>query len=205
MSSKNINSQEKTDTRTRILVTTWQLMEEHHGQGVNMSDIAKAVGISRQALYLHFASRTELMIATLRYVDEVNGLDERLGQLTGAAGIALLESSVEVWGNYIPEIYGLAKVMLSTRDTDEATAAAWDDRMGCLRDACQAIIETLAHEAILAPVWTPNEAIEMLWAMLSVSHWEQLTVECGWSNAQYIDWMKTTLRRAFVAEGASGG
>jgi len=71
-------SSKKTDTRTRILTATWHLMEQRRGQGVSMSDIAKAAGISRQALYLHFDSRTELMIATVHYVDEVKGLNERL-------------------------------------------------------------------------------------------------------------------------------
>jgi hypothetical protein len=87
-----------------------------------------------------------------------------------------LEASVEVWGNYIPEIYGLAKAMLSTRDTDEATAAAWNDSMSCLRDACREIIEALEREEILASAWSQKEAIEMLWTMLSVNNWEQLTI-----------------------------
>jgi AcrR family transcriptional regulator len=199
VSSDKIDSQNKIDTRTRILAATWQLMEQHHGQGVHMRDIAKAAGISRQALYLHFASRTELMIATVHYVDEVKGLAERLNQLKAATtGIELLEAGVEVWGNYIPEIYGLAKAMLSTRDTDEATAAAWNDSMSCLRDACQAIIEALDREEILAPTWSQKEAIEMLWTMLSVHNWEQLTIECGWSTSQYIGRMKTLLKRTFV-------
>ena len=96
-------SSKKIDTRTRILMATWQLMEQRRGQGVQMGDIAKAAGISRQALYLHFGSRTELMIATSNYVDEVKGLNERLKQLKAATtGIELLEACIEVWGNYIP-------------------------------------------------------------------------------------------------------
>ena len=59
-------------------------MEQRHGLGVSMGDIAKAAGISRQAVYLHFASRTELMIATTNYVDEVKGLNERLNRFKAA-------------------------------------------------------------------------------------------------------------------------
>jgi AcrR family transcriptional regulator len=174
-------------------------MEQHRGQGVRMIDIAKATGISRQAVYLHFGSRTELMIATTQYVDEVKGLNERLNHLRAAkTGVELLEACVEVWGNHIPEIYGLAKAMLRTRETDEATAAAWDNNMSCLRDVCREIIEAIDHEGILAPEWSRSEAIEMLWTMLSFHNWEQLTIECGWSTAQYINWMKTLLKRTFV-------
>ena len=166
-----------------------------------MRDIAKAVGISRQAVYLHFASRTELMVATMQYVDEVKGLNERLDQLKAAtSGIELLEKSIDVWGNYIPEIYGLAKALLRTRDTDEATAAAWNSSMDCLRDACRETIGALDREGSLAPVWSREEAIEMFYTMLSVNNWEQLTIESGWTTAEYVDWMKTVSKRAFVDE-----
>ena len=194
-------SSKKTDTRTRILDATWHLMEQRQGRGVSMGDIAKAAGISRQALYLHFDSRTELMIATVQYVDEVKGLNERLEQFQEAtSGIELLDICVDVWGNHIPEIYGLAKALLNTRDTDEATAAAWSSCMGCLHDVCQTIIETLDQEKILAKKWSRSEATEMLYTMISIHNWEQLTVESGWSTDQYISRMKVLLKSTLVEE-----
>ena len=65
--------QNQSETRTRILAATLQLMEQRRGQGVRMSDIAGAAGVSRQAVYLHFGSRTELMVAATHYGDEVHG------------------------------------------------------------------------------------------------------------------------------------
>ncbi len=53
-------SSENSETRDRILDAAWTLLEEKAGSGVRMSDIARQAGISRQAVYLHFASRTEL-------------------------------------------------------------------------------------------------------------------------------------------------
>lgn len=35
-------------------------------------------------------------------------------------GLEALEAFVEVWGNYIPDIHGLAKALLTSRDTEEA-------------------------------------------------------------------------------------
>ena len=194
----SMSSHEK-DTKTRILEAAWHLMEQRQGQGVSMGDIAKATGISRQAVYLHFASRTELMIATSNYVDEVKGLNVRLNRLNEATnGIELLEICVEVWGSYIPEIYGLAKAMLMTRDTDEATAAAWNNNMKCLHDVCQEVIVALENEGILASEWSPKEAVEMFWTMISINNWEQLTKECGWTTSQYIDRMKMLLKLTFI-------
>ena len=192
-------SSNEIDTRTRILEAAWHLLEERRGQGVSMGDIAKEVGISRQAVYLHFASRTELMIATMNYVDEVKGLYERLEKLQSIpSGIELLEACIDIWGNYIPEIYGLAKAMLLTKDSDEAMAAAWNNSMGCLRDVCQQTIETLDSEGMLSSEWSPEDATELFWTVISINNWEQLTKECGWSTKQYLDHMKTLLKRTLV-------
>jgi AcrR family transcriptional regulator len=60
-------SSEKISTKTRILDTTWKLLEARD-KNTRMSDIAKAVGISRQALYLHFPTRAALLIATTRHL-----------------------------------------------------------------------------------------------------------------------------------------
>ena len=68
-----MSSKEK-NTRDRILHATWQLMEQNLGKTISMSDVAKAAGISRQAVYLHFQSRTDLMVATSSYVDELKNL-----------------------------------------------------------------------------------------------------------------------------------
>src|SRR5215210_3958710 len=97
-------------TRTRILEATWRLMEERNGRGVRMRDVADAGGVSRQAVYDHFGSRAELMVATARYGDEVRGLEERLrGYRAAVSGVERLEAFIEFWGNYIPEIHGIAR------------------------------------------------------------------------------------------------
>ena len=73
-----------------------------------------------------------------------------------------MEAYVEVWGNYIPEIYGIARALLAERESDEAVAAAWDDRMGVVYDACRDIIEKLRRDGTLVPGWPSNEAADLL-------------------------------------------
>ena len=87
-----------------------------------------------------------------------------------------------------------------TRETDEASAEAWNDRMSALYGICEEVIIALERDNILAQTMPKNAAIEMLWTMLSIQNWEQLTIECGWSTKQYIAGMKTLVKRAFVDE-----
>jgi AcrR family transcriptional regulator len=188
------------ETRTRILKATWQLVEARRGQGVRMGDIAKAAGISRQALYLHFTSRADLLIATTHYVDEVRGLHERNRHWREAqSGLEKLDAYVAFWANYIPEIYGLGKALLAVHDADEAAAAAWDDRMASLRSGCRQTIEALYQDGQLASEWTREAATDIFWTLLSVRNWEQLTVECGWSQEQYITQLRKLLRKTLVS------
>jgi AcrR family transcriptional regulator len=165
-----------------------------------MRDIAEAAGVSRQAVYDHFGSRAKLLVETTHYVDELRGLEERRSRFQGAtSGVELLEKYVEFWGNYIPEVYGMAKALLADRETDPAAAAAWDDRMGAVRASCRRTIEALHRDGMLAPEWSSREeAADLLWTMLSVRNWEQLTIECGWSVEQYVDRMQKLAKRTFV-------
>jgi len=195
MSSDNI------ETRTRILQATVRMLEEQGGRGVRMGDIAKAAGISRQAVYLHFASRAELLVAATRHLDEVLDVDRRLAPSRAAtSGAERLALYIDSWGHYIPEIYAVAKALLLAQDTDDAAAAAWNDRMQAMREGCRAAIEALHSDGKLAPEWTSERATDVLWTMLQVPNWENLTIECGWSTQQYIRWMKTVARRTFIDE-----
>ena len=93
MSSQNL------ETRERILESAWTLLAESHASAVRMSDIAKRTGISRQAVYLHFPTRAELLIATTRYIDHVKDIDKRLAKSRSAAsGLERLNAYVEAWG-----------------------------------------------------------------------------------------------------------
>jgi len=194
-------SSENLQTRARILDATVRMLEEHRGRGVRMGDIAKRAGISRQAVYLHFGSRAELLVAATRYLDEVLDLDRRLAPSRAAtSGAERLALYIDFWGHYIPEIYGVAKALLLARDTDQAAAAAWNDRMLAMRDGCRAAIEALHSEGNLASEWAPERAADALWTMLLVPNWENLTGECGWSTRQYVCWMKTVAKRTFIDE-----
>ncbi|MDH3465563.1 MAG: TetR/AcrR family transcriptional regulator [Gammaproteobacteria bacterium] len=192
-------SSSEIETRTRILDATIRLLQKQAGKGVRMGDIAKASGISRQAVYLHFASRADLLIATTRHLDEILDLDKRLTRSRAAqSGIERLDAYVHFWGNYIPKIYGVAKALLVAQEADQAAATAWQERMLALRDGCEAAITALESDGALAEEWNTKKASDALWTMLSVQNWEHLTIECGWSSRQYVDAMKTLARRAFV-------
>ena len=192
-------SSENTETRTRILNATWKLLEANQGRGVRMSDIAKQAGISRQAVYLHFPTRSELLIATTRYLDDIKGIDGRLALSRETSnGKDRLDAFIDAWGNYIPEIHGIAKALLAMKDTDQAADLAWSDRMQAVRHGCVAAINAANNDGSLAQDLAVKQATDILWTWLSVRNWEQLTRQCGLSQAQYIETIKRTAHRTLL-------
>lgn len=197
-------SRKISNTRDRILQAALHLLEASQGTGVRMTDIAKQAGITRQALYLHFSTRAELLIATTHYLDELKGSEERLAaSRTAQTGSERLDAFIEAWGNYIPEIYAIARALLAMKDTDSAAAKAWDERMQDMREGCEAAINALERDQLLAPDQPPDQATDILWTLLSVRNWEQLTLECGWSQARYIETLKAVAWRILVIEEVS--
>ena len=166
-----------------------------------MGDIARETGISRQAVYLHFATRTELLIAAALYRGDMLGVKDRLAPSRAAkSGVERLELYIEFWGRYIPEFYGVAKALMMAQDSDDAAAAAWRDRMLAMRDGCRAAIDALHADGVLANGWTRPKATDVLMAMLQVPNWEYLTLECGWSSREYIRQMQSLASQVFVGK-----
>jgi len=191
----------KSDTRTRVLDAVLALVSDTPDTSLRMADIARRAGISRQALYLHFATRTDLLVATTLYVDEIKDVEARLaGSRAASSGEERLAAYIDAGGNYIPEIYGIARVLLALKDAgDDAAAAAWDRRMAAMREGCASAINALKSDGRLAPEHPRGRATDLLWTMLSVRNWEQLTIDCGWSQKAYIANLQNAARQLFVA------
>lgn len=192
-------SSESPDTRARILDAALALLEAGGGAGVRMSDIARAAGVSRQAVYLHFENRADLMVAALRRLDERLGIEARLAESRAApSGEARLMAWIAAWGGYLPEIAGVARAVLAMRGGDAAAAAAWDDRMAAMRAGCAAALRDLERDGALAPGWDHGAATDLLWTLLSVPAWELLTGGCGWRQDAYVARMQDAALRLFL-------
>jgi len=184
-----MSSQKKTKEQTaeKILTSACNLIGENHDEIVTMADIAKAAGISRQALYLHYPNRADLLVALARHADKIHNIDARLDASRRATvGVERLHLFIDAWGNYIPDVYCIASALFAMKDTDEAAEAAWNDRMNALRHGCEAAVKALQHDGVLSADRSVKEATDILWTMLSIQNWELLTRSCGWSQERYI-------------------
>lgn len=195
----DIMSSKEIDTRSKILHACWDLMVDNLGQGVRMSDIAKAAGISRQALYLHFKTRADLFIATTRFMDDELGIGARLAPYREAkTGPEKLNTFIAFWAKQMTLIQGIARALIALKSTDAEAATAWDERMSAVLGECRATTTLLSEEGRLTPDLTPEEAARVMATSLSFQSWDVLTREADWSQKDYIARMQNVVARAIL-------
>lgn len=193
-------SSDQLSTPQKIMAATWRLMEAERAPAVRMSDIAKAAGVSRQAVYLHFENRAALLIATTRYMDEVLEAQARLIPFRAAkGGEAKIRAFVAAWAGQVRRVQGVARALVAMRVTDAEADAAWRDRMGAMREGCASAVAALAAEGRLAAPWTEETATDLFAATLSFETWDHLTAERGWSETDYIDRIGEQMTRTLIA------
>lgn len=185
-------------TKEDILDAAWALVAEK-GAEVSVAEIAKASGVSRQAVYLHFTSRGGLLMALVKRADERFGIkadffeaaalqkpDERLG------------ACLDVWFRFVVNILPVATDLIRLRATDADAAEAWNDRMTDLRSWHRALVEGLKEEGVLKPAWSVEDASDYLWATSSVQTWSLLSMECGWEFDKTARTLKKTIMKSLL-------
>ena len=192
-------SSEQSDPRQKILQSAIALLESGDVT-IRVADVAKAAGISRQALYLHYPTRADLLIAAARHIEDMKGMNTLLAPSRVAkAGLERLDAYISAWAGWNVEIHGIASALLAMRPTDEAAAAAWNDRMRAHREGCEAAVKALARDGHLSPDYTVRQATDILWTLLTIHNWEQLTQQCGWSQKRFVAATKDMARKLLVA------
>jgi AcrR family transcriptional regulator len=169
-----------------------------------MAAIADEAGVSRQALYLHFDSRTELLAALVRHVDEVHGLEDLLRRCERAPdGCGALWQLIGAWGGYVARITDVARAVRAAGATDEDAALAYGERMKAFTRVCARFVARIEAEGHLdVDAWSTPEAVDFLATLLSIVSWQDLVEERGWSRPRYVEAMRRCVRRTLLRPSA---
>ena len=190
--------------RTLILDTTLRLIEHRGAQGVRLADVADGAGVSRQALYKHFGSRSKLFAEAMDRADEVSGLRELAAAVRGApTGEDELAAFVALQADHNPRIAAIARAIDEARRADDGAAEAWAVPFAARRAACTRIVTRLRAEGSLDAGWDLDDAATLLYVLTSIRTWEDLVVDCGWSADRYRESILALARRGLLRSGST--
>lgn len=189
-------------TREVILDSAIGLFAER-GPEITLEAIAAAAGVSRQTVYVHFGSRTGLLLALVQHLDTHGPLPALIDAVVAAASASdALDAVVLLHTEYSPVAFPIARVFMASRHLDPALEIAWEDRMQARRGLYREVVDRLADEDLLAEPWTHDTAVEVIFALTSWQVWEQLVVDGGWSKDDYRSRLGLILQRTVVRSSA---
>jgi AcrR family transcriptional regulator len=186
-------------TRAAILDATWRLLEEGGPEATAMGSVARHAGVTRRAVYLHFSSRADLLLALHAHVDQALDLDSSLQPVREAPdAVSRLEAFAAHLARFHPKIRTIDLALLRAKDTDPDVAQLVAHGFGVWLDGCRQLAQDLADEGRLAEPWTPDTAADLLWTFMFPETLERLTITRGWPPARYGELLTVLLRRTLV-------
>ncbi|WP_433465135.1 TetR/AcrR family transcriptional regulator [Spirillospora sp. CA-128828] len=188
-------------SRMALLRAARELVEEHGMAATTMAAVAERAGVSRRAVYLHFASRAELISELFGYVNEVEDLEGRFAPIGDAPdAVTALEVFARRHAEFMPRILAVSLAMEREAGSDPDAAAPWRTVLYWRYETNRALIRRLDEEGVLAPGWTVDTAADMLLALISNGVAATL-LDRGWTPGQIGDHMALLLRSTFVMGG----
>lgn len=188
-------------TRAALLDATREILEQRGFESLTMAAVAATAGVSRRAVYLHFASRAALVDALFRHIAEHEGLDDSTRRVWAAPdGAAALDEWARHLAHYHGRLLAVSRAVERVRRGD-ADAARHRRRVVRAQLAnCRRLAARLDQEGRLAPPWTVDSATDMLWALISTDMIEGLLVERRWSRQRLAEHLAVLLRSTFARD-----
>ena len=184
------------DTRIAILDSARALFEEQGYFGAGLEAVAKKAGVSRQAIYLHFASKGELLTELhLRiYETDVVPALERNPIWTQPTALDALDATIAVDVEVASKVCLIHEALVVARrhfpEVDETLRPREEDRY-------QELVRLgrwLEKEHHLPPGMEVGTFADMLWGLNSLGTFQNLVIERGWSHDRYAGWVRETIR-----------
>lgn len=194
-----MSSRNPAETRTSILDAARSLFEAEGYFSVGLGTVAKKAGVSRQAIYLHFESKADLVKALhdCIYERDVEPATRRIWEAPTA--LDALDAWMVAGGEAIPKILAIAKALEAPRRFDPEAAEAWQAPAAGRYGDCLRLAQWLKRDGVLKPGLKTGDAADMIWMLTSFGSYESLVVDRGWSVGRWNKWVRQALGDALLA------
>ncbi|WP_327141329.1 TetR/AcrR family transcriptional regulator [Nocardia sp. NBC_01327] len=183
-----------------LLAATRDIIENDGLPALTMAAVAERAGVTRRAVYLHFATRTDLVMALYRSLAETENLPESLQAVWDAPDAV---SGLREWAAHLVRshlrILAVLRAVEQAQHIDPDAAALWRFSQGNWLKGSRRVIERLAREGTLAPHLSIDTATDLLWALMSLDLLDRLAHQRRWSNKRLTEQLTTTFIATFVA------
>jgi len=183
-------------TRLQILEAARAVFEEIGYYDAGLGAVAKKAGVSRQAIYLHFPSKAELLTALHLHIfaTDVAPAIERHPSVDALSALDALDAMIAVDVEVVAKVWRVHEALQMARrqhpEVEETLRPREDERYGELLD----LGHRLEGEGSLPRSILAGSFADLLWGLMNVGTYRSLVIERGWSLDQYRRWVRDTIR-----------
>ena len=185
----------RSQTRTQILEAARGMFEELGYYGAGLGAVAKKAGVSRQAIYLHFPSKVDLLAALHLHIFETDVVPvvERHPITDDMTARDALDASIAADVEVIASVWRIHEALTVARrqhpEVEKTLRPREDQRYGELLS----LGRRLKREGELPRNIRAGTVADMLWGLVSVGTYTGLVNERGWSLGRYRRWVRDTI------------
>jgi AcrR family transcriptional regulator len=188
-------SSRSSDTRTSILRASRDLFEDQGYFGAGLEAVAQKAGVSRQAIYLHFASKSELLTALHRHIYETD-VEPALARhpiWTAPTSLDALDACVAASVEIVSKVWRIHEVLVTARrhhpEVDETLHPREDERYA----EFVKLGRWLKQEDHLPPAMRVATFADIVWGLTSIGTFVNLVIERGWPVGRFERWVRKTI------------
>jgi AcrR family transcriptional regulator len=191
-----VSSVGRPQTRTLILEAARGMFEEHGYYGAGLGAVAKKAGVSRQAIYLHFQSKAELLTALHLHIfaTDVAPVLERHPITDETTGLDVLDATIAVDAEVAAKVWRIHEALTMARRQHPEVEATLRPRENERYDDLLDLGRRLERDGALPPQIPVGTFADMLWGLLNIGTYKNLVIERSWSLDQYRRWVRDTIR-----------
>ena len=172
------------------------MFEELGYYGAGLAAVAKAAGVSRQAIYLHFPSKVELLTALHLHIfaTDVVPAIERHPITDAMTAWEAIDATIAVDVEVVAKVWRIHEALTVARrqhpEVDQTLRPREKERYDELLD----LGHRLERDDALPPKIDAGTVADLLWGLLNIGSYRALVIERGWSLDQYRSWVDNTIR-----------
>jgi AcrR family transcriptional regulator len=188
-------------TRLRIIEAAKALFIEHGYPATTLEATAAAADTSLPTLYRLFSSKRALLKAVLDVSfggdDQPVAFGDRPEVLAARAEpdpVALVRAFARIGREFMERSSAIMHVLATAAQVDSDAAQLMEQIRRQRRTGQSRIVAALSARDALDPELEFTEAVDITYIALSPDVHRILTVECGWTDEQYEQWLVRSLR-----------
>ena len=197
--------QQARETRRQILEAANLLFTEHGYSGATIETIAQEAGVAPETVYSIFGNKRTILAQVIDFA--VGGDDEPIALMQRPEVQAVLRASdpvrqlqlfAEDISRILERVAPLFIVLRGAARTEPEIAELLDALLAERLRNLENFVHHLTTTSQLRSGLSDTEASENVWTLTSPEVFNLLTVDRGWTNARYVNWLEETLVRLLL-------